>query len=155
MELPQIKNDQTVQLNSGTDQVETISLPPQFFNVDPTALDADLCSLGRLMMHYGEIEAKLGAEVARREARLKELDGELDLSIRANSASSGERMTEGRIEAMRVTSPSRKQMIELLVLSQQNHNMIRWAMRVLQGKKDILIALTYREKEMIKSDRYY
>lgn len=106
------------------------------------------------MLFYGDIEARLGAEVERREARLKELEGELDLSVRASSAGSGERLTENRITALIQTHPAHKQHVDNLVESRRNHNLMKWAMRVLQGKRDILVALTYREKELIKSDRY-
>jgi len=146
--------EQTVELSSGTEAVEMINLPPYFFHVDPTALDADLCAIGKLMLYYADIETRLGAEVASREARLKEIEGELDLSIRANGAVTGDRLTENRISSMIITHPDRKAAHSVLVSSGRNHNLMKWAMRILQGKRDILIALTYREKELIKSERF-
>lgn len=146
--------EQTVRLNSGTEKEETINLPPHFFNVDPTALDADLCSIGRLMLYYADIETRLGAEVATRAARFKEIEGELDLSIRATAAVTGDRLTENKISSMILTHSERHNAQKLLVDSERNHNLMKWAMRILQGKRDILIALTYREKELIKSERF-
>jgi len=152
--IPEMNIEQTVQLNSGTERVETINLPPHFFNVDPTALDADLCVIGKLMLYYADVETRLGAEVETRAARLKEIEGELDLSIRANGAVTGDRLTENKIAAMIITHPERKNAQAFLVDSERNHNLMKWAMRILQGKRDILIALTYREKELIKSERF-
>lgn len=152
--IPEMNIEQTVQLNSGTEHAQKINLPPSFFNVDPTAIDADLCAIGRLMLYYADVESKLGAEVESRKARLKEIEGELDLSIRASGAVSGDRLTENKIAATVITHPNRKNMQALLVESERNHNLMRWAMRILQGKRDILIALTYKEKELIKSERF-
>lgn len=155
LELPETAPlEQSVQLNTGTDDVQVVRLVPSHFSVDPTALDQGLCSLGRLMLYYGEIEVTLGAEVARRQARLKELEGELDLSIRASSVGSADRVTENRISSLVKTNPSHKVSTANLVESEKNHNMMKWVMHVLRGKRDILIALTYREKELIKSDRF-
>jgi hypothetical protein len=152
--IPEMNIEQTVEVNSGTANAETINLPPYFFNVDTTALDADLCSIGKLMLYYADIETRLGAEVETRKARLKELEGELDLSIRATSAVNGDRLTEAKVGAMVVTHSERRNAQMLLVSSERNHNLMKWAMRILQGKRDILIALTYREKELIKSERF-
>lgn len=152
--LEEMNRAQTVEVGSGTEKVQTISLPPSFFNVDPTAIDADLCAIGKLMLYYADVESRLGAEVESRNARLKEIEGELDLSIRASSAVSGDRLTENKISAMITTHPNRKNMQMLLVESERNHNLMKWAMRILQGKRDIMIALTYREKELIKSERF-
>lgn len=146
--------DHTVEVNSGTEKAEAIKLPSQFFHVDPTAIDVDLCAIGKLMLYYADVEAKLGAEVENRKARLKEIEGELDLSIRANSAVTGDRLTENKISSMIVTHSERRNAQTLLVSSERNHNLMKWAMRILQGKRDILIALLYREKELIKSDRF-
>lgn len=154
MDLPEINTPHSVQINSDTDQPQTIHFPPQYFGVDPTELDADLCRFGKVMLYYADIQTRLEAEVARKKARLKELDGELDLSIRATGTVSGDRLTEGKIGAMVATHPSRKKLVAELVECERNLNMMTWAMKVLQGKKDILIALTYREKEQIKSDRF-
>lgn len=152
--IPEMNVEQTVEVNSGTANPQTVNLPPYFFNVDPTALDADLCAIGKLMLYYADVETRLGAEVESRSARLKQIEGELDLSIRANSAATGDRLTENKISAMIITHPDRKTAQSLLVSSERNHNLMRWAMRILQGKRDILIALTYREKELIKSERF-
>src|SRR5262245_23356591 len=115
-----------VKLNSGTQQEEIITLQSQHFSVDPSGLEQDICLIGRIMLNFADVETRLGAEVARREARLKELDGELDLHFRATGVTTGERMTEGRIGSMVITHPERKKQRELLEESERNHNMMKW-----------------------------
>jgi len=147
-------NESHVVLHSGTEHSRIVPLTAEHFTIDPTALDVDLCRLAAVMIEYAEVEVELGAEVERREAALQRWDADQDLAIRSTPGESGARVTETRIQSMVRVHPDRATLVERLVESKRNHNLMRWVMRAMQGKKDCLIALTYREKALIQSERY-
>lgn len=141
----------TIETANGAQEFE---LKDEDFSIDETSIDVELCRMGRLMIDYGHLEAALGLEVERKEATLTQLDAELDAKIRVAAKNSGAKVTESGITAEIRRTKERIFLVETLQNSRRNHNILKWAMRALQGKKDCLIALAYRDRALIKSGAY-
>lgn len=132
----------------------SFSLPKEDFTIDPTALDKDLCALGRVMLDYGEIEAELRLEVDRKDAALERLEADLDTRCRVDLANQAEKVTEKKVEAAINAHPDRLAALDSLAVSRRNWNLMRWAMKALDAKRDCLIAMGYRERQLMKADHY-
>lgn len=128
-----------------------LKVEPQHFTIDPSHIDADLCSIAALMLEYGSVEAYLRLDVDGREAALEKYEGELDVRIRDEGIT---KITEGRVKAMVQGDARRSALIADLGKAKLNLNIVRWATKALDGKRDCLIAMAYRENQLIKSERY-
>ena len=124
------------------------------FTIDPTHVDAELCNMGRTMLEYGDLETELRLEVERKEAALDKLHYDLDESKRHNAAMAGDKLTEAKLKVAITGHPQRIDMLESISKSKKNHNMMKWVMQALQAKRDCLIALSYRERQLMKADQY-
>lgn len=146
-------SDKTVTLERPGGPV-TFTLPANDFTIDPTELDRELCSLGRVMLQYGEIECELRLEVDRKGAALSKLEADLDDTTRLEMSKAGIKVTEKKVESGIQGNPERLAALESVSVSRRNWNMMRWAMRAIDAKKDCLIALSYRERQLMKADQY-
>jgi len=124
------------------------------FSIDPTILDVELCKMGRIMMGYGFVESQLRTEVERKKAALEHMEADLDTTIRLNAKEEGRKITEAAITAAIKGDMGREELLTSIRTSEQHFNTMRWAMRALQGRKDCMIALTYREKALIQADQF-
>lgn len=124
------------------------------FSIDPTNIDSELCSLGRVMTEYAEVESILKTEVERKENQLARMEAEMDTALRTKAQSEGTKLTEKTIENLIKGNTERNNLIEDLRISRHNYNLMKWVMRSIASKKDCLIALSYRERDIIKSERY-
>lgn len=132
----------------------TTKIHSHTFSIDPSAIDQDLCSLGRIMIEYAEIESALKTEVERKENALIKLEADLDTALRIKSQSEGSKLTEKSLTSLVNSNESRLELLESLRLSKDNYNKIKWVMRTISSKKDALICIAYRDKELIRADRY-
>lgn len=141
----------TYELDSG--EKKSIRLEPDHFSVDQTNMDLELSSMGKLTLNYGLLETLLRAEVERKEAALERLDAELDSKYRTQGFPDG-KVTETRIAGAVKLAPERSELISSLIESRKNYNLAKWACRALQGKRETLIAIAYRERELLRAERY-
>src|SRR3990167_2568641 len=118
-----LDSDKVVEVENG-DTVQTIVIPPRHVSIDESCIDADLCSMGKFLLYYGEIETILRLEAERKQAALKRLEADLDSTVRATAKTSGEKLTEAMVTSKVITDPSRQALIESLLKSQKNHNLI-------------------------------
>lgn len=140
----------TVQLSNG----EIKELKPEDFAIDTTLMERELCNMGSTMLHYAEIEVELKAEVERKETALVKLEADIDTNIRSTAAANNEKITEAKISTQVKGDLVRLQLLEELATIHQNHNMMRWAMKALDAKRDCLLAYSYRERQLMKSEQY-
>ncbi len=147
------ENDKVVTLERPDGPV-SFTLPVNDFTIDPTELDKELCNLGRVMLQYGEIEAELRLEVERKAAALTKLEADLDTSTRLDLSKAGIKVTEKKVESTVSGHMQRINWLESLSKSRRNHNMMKWAMKAIDCKRDCLIALSYRERQLMKADQY-
>jgi len=131
-----------------------IALPSEHFTIDPTELDRELCALGPRLVYYGELEAMLNAEVERKDNNVRRYEADLDLAIRRDAKERNQKITEAYIASCIKSNDQRTRLLEDLARSRQSFNTARWAARALLAKKDCLIAITYREKALIQTDKY-
>lgn len=124
------------------------------FEVDPTALDPQLCNLGQLMLSYGELETELRFEVESRVAKLDKYEADLDDFIRSEAKKEGEKLTEAKIKNQIISNKTRLEMVTGISEARKRHNMLRWAMKALEAKRDCLLAISYRERQLMKADRF-
>jgi hypothetical protein len=124
------------------------------FTIDPSHIDSELCKFGQTMLQYGEIETELQVEVERKKIALEKLKADLDIGIRAQAAKDGVKLTENKIGTQICNNKSKLDLEYELAVSRGYHEMMRWAMRALQGKKDCLTALAYRERQLMKADEW-
>ncbi len=148
-----LESDKFIELEL-ENSLHTVVVTPRHVSIDESCIDADLCSMGKYILYYGELEAALKLEVERKEAALEKLEADLDAKVRAMAAASNNKLTEARVEGAVTTDPDRLILIDSLLKSKRNHNMIRWVMKALDAKKECLITLSYRENQIAKADRY-
>lgn len=148
-----IDKDKIIEIENG-DKTEIITIDPRFVSIDESCIDSDLCSMGRFLLYYGELETVLRLEVERKQAALKRLEADLDAMVRANAKNNGEKLTEAMVTSEVIKNVDRQALIASMLKSQKNHNLARWVMTALNAKKECLIAISYRENQIIKADRY-
>lgn len=148
-----LESDKVVEVENGS-SVQQITIPPRHVSIDESCIDSDLCSMGKFLLYYGEVETILRLEVERKQAELKRLEADLNSVVRATAKNNGEKLTEAMVDSKVITDPNRLALIESLLKSQKNHNLARWVMSALNAKKECLIAISYRENQIIKADRY-
>lgn len=135
-------------------EIRELTLPRDHFTIDPSEIDAELCRIGSRMLHYGELEGRLQAEVERKENRFKQWEAQMDTAIRQEAKATGEKITENGISSKINRSPERLKLLDSITESRRNHATAKAAHFALRSKRDCLISLAYREKELIKADRY-
>lgn len=133
-------------------KMQQFQLSDEDFSIDPSALDEALCNCGRLILQYGELEAQLRLEVARRDTDLEALQAALDLEIRKTAVEKQEKLTEGKIKSLIVVRSDYQEAANKLANSQRNYNLMRWVMSALNARKDALIAMAYRERQLMKAE---
>src|SRR3990167_1701901 len=148
-----INQNKIIQVET-TEGLQEVILPVEDFGIDPTDIDAVLCKMGKLLLYYGEVEAALKMEVERKEADLEKLEADFDSHVRWEAKTKSEKITEKQVETKVTVNPQRLQLIENLHRSRKNYNLARWAMKALDAKKDCLLAIAYRDKEIMRVDRY-
>jgi hypothetical protein len=129
-----------------------IELKEEHFSIDPSCLDKDLCNIGRIMLDYGEVEAELRMETARKDAGASAYAATLDRKIRADAKAKGEKLTEATIKNAVVLDPTYQAMLSIHREAEKNHYIMRHAMNALNHKSDCLRAMAYRERQLIKME---
>lgn len=120
------------------------------FHIDPDNLDAELCRLPKLLIRYGEIQAELKAELARKEEHVKYLYAHQASELRKGGDVEGVKLTENTVKEF-VTKNDTYQ----FALGEV-HNTMRFSTmadswwRAIQKKADLMQALTYRQNSEIK-----
>ena len=132
----------------------SLTLDPRHFSIDPSILDRHLCEAGQNMLQYGQLEAELRTEVARKEALIDSAYASLDLDIRQRAKQGGTKVTENQIKNEILANQTYQGGLDNLRESQRNHNVMRWAMNALNKRTDCLIAMAYRERALIKAGEY-
>lgn len=133
---------------------EEIEIDEQDFSIDPSCIDTELCAIARKMMFYGSLESSLKVDMESLSTSVEELEGMLSTHYRDEIQGSGVRATQQLITSKVKVDPTYKKMIEQLHEVERNYLLARAATRAIQAKKDCLIAFTYRDKEMMKVDRF-
>ena len=127
-------------------------LEPTDFSIDPSHIDTALCNAGQIMLQYGELEAEVRAEVARKDAHLDQTYADLDSNIRVDAKQNGTKVTENQIKNEILSNPAYQVLMDGLRESQSNQNVMRWEMNALNKKTDCLIAMAYRERQLMKME---
>jgi hypothetical protein len=133
-------------------EIVVVELNPDHFTIDPSCLDKDLCSLGRVMLDYGEVEAELRTEVARKEAQVAAYYAASDSSLRHKAKTVGEKATENQIKNTILQDETYQALLVGLRQSEMYHGLMRWAMNALNHKGDCLRAMAYRERQLMKME---
>ena len=120
------------------------------FIIDQTIIDIELCNLAAMMMKYATEEARLRLQVDTLEEQIKKHEADIDSYIRTTKKE--EKPTEARIKGLIVTNERRQELVSELLDRQFEHNQMRWAVNALQAKRDCLVALAYRDRQLAKSD---
>lgn len=130
-----------------------LCLESEHFSIDDTEIDRELCQMGSLLLSYGRAEAVLRVKLERQETELKSFEAELDSCIRHEVKVSGEKITEAGIAHKIVRNEQRLSMLMDIRETRRAYETMRWATRALSAKRDCLIALAYRDKEVLRADR--
>jgi hypothetical protein len=135
----------------GTEVVE-VTLDEQDFSIDETQIDATLCSMGKLILGYGQIEAEVKLRAGRLHAELERVKALLDTQVRSEFQKSGEKATEARIAHAITTNEDYQVYVQALNQAERDQAMMRWAMTALIHKSECLRAYAYRENQSMKAD---
>lgn len=131
-----------------------MNVNPNDFNIDETAIDRELCTLGSTIYTYGEIEGQLRVELEQAKSDLERVEAEMDSFFRLQAKETGAKKTEAQIKNEILLSDLYKASLVNLVDIQKRHNHSKAAMVALSAKRDCLIALSYRDRQMMKADIY-
>lgn len=124
-------------------------IDPKDFHIDQTIIDIELCNVASTMMKYAEQEAQLKLQVETLENNLDTLKANLDDFFRLNT---DEKLTEARIKSMVIRDVRTTELTTELLQKKLQHNQMRSAVYALQARKDCLIALAYRDRQLAKMD---
>ena len=140
------------------DTKEIFQVDPRDFVIDETAIDAELCKLGATMLEYGSMEGRLQVEVEQKKALLDKLWAEMDTGIRAkwvaDTSKDKIKLTEGQIKSLITGSVAYQEQFQSLTKSNKNYNLAKAAMKSLSAKRDCLISLSYRDRQLMKADQF-
>lgn len=117
------------------------------FKLDDNNLDAEICRMGQLLLEYGDLEAELKAQSARKKAAIDYVGSIIAGQIR----DSGKKLTESAIKEQVVLSDDYQNSVFLFQDAEKDSNKITNHFRSLQKKADLLIALTYKQKAEIRN----
>ena len=118
------------------------------FSIDPGSIDIELCRMAPLLMKYFEEEARLRLVMESKEGELERWKADLDDVIRTKL----EKATEARVKAETVKD-DRTQKLKMEVLEAALlHNVANARVKALLAKKDCLIALAYRDRQLMRLD---
>lgn len=130
----------------------TYSVDENDFTIDRSDLDSDLCSLPRKILQYGEMDSQFRLAVENKKVELEKLEADLDSEIRANHVGE-KRQTEVQIKND-IVRDNRYQILQKEILEVQlGWNTMKWIMNALDAKQQCLIALSYKERQLLKMDR--
>jgi hypothetical protein len=127
---------------------------PNDFGIDQSNLDNELCSLGSKMYEYGEAEGILRVAVESAKADLEFTEAVLDTDIRMKAKESGTKTTEAQVKNEIILRQEYKESITKLLFSQDEYNRIKAALVSMIAKKDCLIALSYRDRDMMRVGKF-
>jgi ribosomal protein L30/L7E len=120
-------------------------------SIDMSNLDTSLCDMGKLLLQYGIIEAKLKNTVERIDSHLKHIEAQADTQIRHDYKEKGEKITETQIRSLIPQLEDYQTTLKSLHFAKLNHGVARWVTASLNAKKDCLVAVTYRDNALIKA----
>lgn len=132
---------------------EQFQIDESDFTVDRSNIDGELCKLPNRLIYYGQIEARFRLAFETSKANLEKLEADLDDTIRAQYKGD-KRQTEAQVrnEVIRSSQYQIAQKEHLDIQYQWNTS--RWITNALESKKDILISLSYTDRQLSKLDKY-
>lgn len=131
---------------------QLVEISDEQLSIDPTNLDTDLCGIGKTMLQYGSLEARLRFQVDRAESHLKHVEAVADGVVRENNKAEGKKITEAQVKSLIPQFDEFKEALEKVQASRYNWNLARWVMNSLTAKKDCLLAMNYRDRALIRAD---
>lgn len=132
---------------------EQFQIDENDFSVDRSNVDGELCKLPSKLIYYGQIEAKFRLAFETSKANLEKLEADLDDTIRAQYKGD-KRQTEAQVKNEVIRSEpyqiAQKEHLDI----QYQWNTARWITNALESKKDVLITLSYTDRQISKLDRF-
>lgn len=114
------------------------------FSIDDTNMDGELCRIGQLLAKYGEVQAKLRAQLSRHENDVEVTYSREAQKIRSNTQV---KTTEKGVEEQVTLEPSYQAALLRLSETQKDSLMVDNFFKAIMKKADALNALTYFRKE--------
>lgn len=145
---------QSVFIDQDGELVE-VTLHPEHFSIDESAIDATLCQMGKLILDYGTVEAEVKLRVGKLSADLEHVRAILDKEIRDQLKASDERATEARVQGEIARHETYITYVQALNQAERDAAMMRWVMEALRHKSECLRAYAYRENQSMKMDNKY
>lgn len=135
------------------DQWVEHTLDPDTFSIDESALDRELCTIGKSIFEYGTLAAEADLWVGSLDAEIKKQHAVLDAKVRADMASRGEKATEAKVTATIAVDKDYLELIKMKLAGEETAALLTWATVALKHKSEGLRALAYRETQSMKADR--
>lgn len=141
-----------IQLASRDGSIENIELDVEKdFNIEEYSLDQSMCHAGHLLARYGTLSANLRAEVERKKAALEYYDSQFALEIRRTTE---EKLTEAKIENKINADPKHKELLESLIDSERNKDIVENLFKAQMKRVDCMISLAYKLRAEINKGGY-
>jgi hypothetical protein len=117
------------------------------FSIDETNIDGELCMAAKRMVYYGNLSAELGAQSSRDKDKVDRIYAELDIHTRTKYA--GEKLTEGKINAIILQTPGYVAAREKQTASAMYQSKAENFFRSQQRRVDCITALAYKQRAEI------
>lgn len=123
---------------------------PTDFSIDEDSLNTEICRIGQLMVKYGDLAARMNANLKRKEENVKYIHSKVASMRRSSAEATGEKMTEGKLsEYVTVDDLYQQALLELHIMRADALRADHW-WRSITKKADMLNALAFRQNAEIK-----
>lgn len=129
--------------------------PEQFdteadFAIDEGNLNLEICRMGQLLVRYGDLAAKMTANLKRKEEHVKYTQARVAGATRSAAEAAGTKMTEGKLAEKVTTDPQYQQALsELHILRADALKADHW-WRSIVKKAELLNAMAFRQNAEIR-----
>ena len=120
------------------------------FSIDENNLNYEICRMGQLMVQYGDLAARMEANLKRKEESVKYVQARIAGAERSQAEASGTKMSENKlVELVTVNAQYQQILSELHVLRADALKAKHWWASIIK-KADLLNALTFRQNAELK-----
>jgi hypothetical protein len=120
------------------------------FSMDEENLNTEICRMGQHMVHYGDLAARMSANLKRKEENVKYVQARVAGAVRSSAEVSGTKLTEGKLTEQVTVDPQYQQALsELHILRADALRADHWWRSILK-KADLLNAMAFRQNAEIK-----
>jgi len=121
------------------------------FAIDENRLDYEMCRLGHLLAYYGNLNADLKAELARKEENLRRTAAVTAQSVRAQAKEKSEKITDATVKERVESDEFYGRMQAVLQMTRLYAIMAESWFQSMKKKSDLVVSLAYKQGRELKA----